>query len=150
MVLSIRLIYVPTLISLIHAVSFHLMKKYFCYPIFKTTCFVTIAYGNVKKWRQDDACTVRRNTQSLYHAASSIFFILQLKTAIYYLTSDLFIFFMRISCYLQFFFLNFAIRYLFFYLKFSTLSGSTSSLGGSKLLASISSSELAFLGSLSS
>lgn len=96
---------------MIYDISFHLMKRYFCYPIFKTTWFVTMAHGNVKKWRQDDTRTVYRNSQSLYHAASSMFFILQLKTAIYYLTSDLFICLWE-SLVTYNFFLNFAIRYL--------------------------------------
>lgn len=65
----------------------------------------------LKKWRQDDTRTVYRNSQSLYHAASSMFFILQLKTAIYYLTSDLFVCLWE-SLVTYNFFLNFAIRYL--------------------------------------
>lgn len=48
-VITNRLIYVMILILLINEVSFHLMKMYFCYPILKTTCFVTTAHGNVEK-----------------------------------------------------------------------------------------------------
>lgn len=43
-----RLIYATIFILLIHKVSFHLMKRYFCYPILKSTCFVTTAQGNVE------------------------------------------------------------------------------------------------------
>lgn len=72
------MIYAPTLIILMYK-SFYLMKRCFCYPILKATCFVTTGHDEVKTWRQDDACIVKRNIQSLiYHPEFFVPFTKQL------------------------------------------------------------------------
>lgn len=77
-VITTRMIYAPTLIILMYE-SFYLMKRCFCYPILKATCFVTTGHDEVKTWRQDDACIVKRNIQSLiYHPEFFVPFTKQL------------------------------------------------------------------------
>lgn len=72
------MIYAPTLIILMYE-SFYLMKRCFCYLILKATCFVTTGHDEVKTWRQDDACIVKRNIQSLiYHPEFFVPFTKQL------------------------------------------------------------------------
>lgn len=66
-VITNRLIYTTTFISLMCEVSFHVMKMYFCSLIFKTTWFVTTEHGDVEnttsRWRLR---SLDRNTLSLY------------------------------------------------------------------------------------
>lgn len=77
-VITTKMIYAPTLIILMYE-SFYLMKRCFCYPILKATCFVTTGHDEVKTWRQDDACIVKRNIQSLiYHPEFFVPFTKQL------------------------------------------------------------------------
>lgn len=86
-VITKKIIYAPTLILLIYEVLFLLWKSIF------VTRFEHVLSPRrtvkLKKWRQDDACTVNRNTQSLYHPASVMLYTMQLKSALYHLPSNL-------------------------------------------------------------
>lgn len=65
-VITNRLIYAIFLILLIYIVLFHLMNRYFCYPILKTTCFVTTVPGNVQNMTSAHLVEIHVRVPNLY------------------------------------------------------------------------------------
>lgn len=64
-------------ILLIYEVSFYLITRYFCYPILKSTCFITTFHSNLENITSRGRKNNNRNIRSLYHPQSFVLFIIQ-------------------------------------------------------------------------